>query len=73
MNDKLILHTNSQEIRAANSSEVVTNLKNNIKEPITSTNNQLDLEDVIEDIENEMDETDLEENLVEEEEISFNL
>ena len=55
MNDKLILHTNSQEIRAANSSEVVTNLKNNIKEPITSTNNQLDLEDVIEDIENEMD------------------
>jgi len=73
MNDKLVLHTNSQEIRAANSSEVVTNLKNNIKEPITSTNNQLDLEDVIEDIENEMDETDLEENLVEEEEISFNL
>lgn len=81
MVDVLVPHTNSQEIREANSSETVSRLKANVETKEEVDPNQMDLEDVIEEVANEVEETEdeiveetsNEEVLVEEEEVSFNL
>jgi hypothetical protein len=81
MVDTLVPHTNSQEIREANSFETVSRLKANVETKEEVDPNQMDLEDVIEEVTNEVEETEdeiveetsNEEVLVEEEEVSFNL
>jgi len=86
MEDDLQPHNNNQAIREANSDEVMTLLKDNVKETEVVPSNQVDLEDSIEEITNEVidasedaeeivDEVEesTEEVLVEEEEVSFNL
>ena len=79
MVDTLVPHTNSQEIREANSSEIVTKLKANVTPTEEVDPNQVDLEDAIEEVTNEVEETEdiVEEAATEEveveEEVSFNL
>lgn len=79
MVDNLVPHTNSQEIREANSSEIVTKLKANVTPTEEVDPNQVDLEDVIEEVTNEVEEAEevVEESATEEveieEEVSFNL
>lgn len=79
MVDNLVPHTNSQEIREANSSEIVTKLKANVTPTEEVDPNQVDLEDAIEEVTNEVEEAEevVEESATEEveieEEVSFNL
>lgn len=79
MVDTLVPHTNSQEIREANSSEIVTKLKANVTPTEEVDPNQVDLEDAIEEVTNEVEEAEevVEESATEEveieEEVSFNL
>ena len=79
--DVLISHTNTKEIREANSDEVYNKLKAETTETEEVDPNQVDLEDAIEEVTNETDEVeetieDNEEVVVEEEveeEVEFNL
>jgi|TARA_R110000765_G_scaffold38452_8_gene84359 hypothetical protein len=84
MQDTLIAHTNSKEIRVANSDDVMSLLKESVDETKVVASNQIDLEDSIEEISNEVEDSEeiiedveesTEEVLVEEEEeeVSFNL
>ena len=68
--DVLISHTNTKEIREANSDEVYNKLKAETTETEAVDPNQVDIEDVIEEVTNETEEVeDIEESTEEEEEI----